>query len=483
MPTGLAAERLDRREVEQVLERAGERGAVDRAREQHRVGRRRSRRRRARCRRRSGRAGARRRRRRGARPGSARWPRRRAARAAQSAAKRTAASRRPGGVTAPTTARRRVIALSAAARSRSRRADLGADQRDQLAAVLDRVVERIEAADQQRGDAEVVVVEQRLGHLLRRADQRGGVARRRRPPPRSASRAACRAPRPAGRSPPGAGRPPPRAAAACALALLGLDAAPGSSRALAQACASVGAMIGRSETLNRGARGSRPTPAAAARTVRDAVADRGERLAPEHVDVAVPGADPVRGLGGAAEVERHVRLLHRLDVRVGLRSPGRTPRRGRRAAPRSTSGASARGTRRCGGSACRGPAKSPSRAWSASLPPVMMCSARRGRPRAGRAWPPCARPAWARRSRGGARSGSRAARCGRRRSPRPGSRPRRWTCSRPAPCRSRRASWACEKSRTQPRSISPPITCTAAPSAPSGLTPIMPMNSMAITPS
>ena len=35
---------------------------------------------------------------------------------------------------------------------------------------------RIEAADQERGDAEVVVFAQRLGHLLRRADQAGGVA-------------------------------------------------------------------------------------------------------------------------------------------------------------------------------------------------------------------------------------------------------------------------------------------------------------------
>src|SRR6058998_1481697 len=68
-----------------------------------------------------------------------------------------AALSRPGAVTAPTTATSLVT--------------------DQLAPVLDGVVERVEAADQERGHAEIVVVEERLGDLLRRADQRGGVAR------------------------------------------------------------------------------------------------------------------------------------------------------------------------------------------------------------------------------------------------------------------------------------------------------------------
>src|SRR5262249_256485 len=43
-------------------------------------------------------------------------------------------------------------------------------------AVIERVVQRIEAADEHGRAADVVVVEQRLGHLLRRADQGGRVA-------------------------------------------------------------------------------------------------------------------------------------------------------------------------------------------------------------------------------------------------------------------------------------------------------------------
>src|SRR5690242_9293279 len=50
-----------------------------------------------------------------------------------------------------------------------------AHTRKQLAPVLDRVFQRIEAANEKGGDAEVVVVEQRLGHLVRRADQSRGI--------------------------------------------------------------------------------------------------------------------------------------------------------------------------------------------------------------------------------------------------------------------------------------------------------------------
>ena len=47
-----------------------------------------------------------------------------------------------------------------------------------MPAVFDVVLQRIEAADQERGDAEVVIIAQRLGDLFRRADQAGRVAAR-----------------------------------------------------------------------------------------------------------------------------------------------------------------------------------------------------------------------------------------------------------------------------------------------------------------
>ncbi len=50
--------------------------------------------------------------------------------------------------------------------------------REQISAVIDDVFVWIKATDQERGDAEIVVVKQRLGHLARRADQRRGVAAR-----------------------------------------------------------------------------------------------------------------------------------------------------------------------------------------------------------------------------------------------------------------------------------------------------------------
>src|SRR5262249_31198816 len=54
----------------------------------------------------------------------------------------------------------------------------GLDPRNEFAAKLDRVVERIEAADQHRGDAELVIFEDRARDLLRRADQTRGIAER-----------------------------------------------------------------------------------------------------------------------------------------------------------------------------------------------------------------------------------------------------------------------------------------------------------------
>src|SRR5258706_2897821 len=53
-----------------------------------------------------------------------------------------------------------------------------AGQGDELPAILERILERGEAADQEGGDAELVVVHQGVGHLLARADQRGPGALR-----------------------------------------------------------------------------------------------------------------------------------------------------------------------------------------------------------------------------------------------------------------------------------------------------------------
>src|SRR5258708_4686170 len=51
-------------------------------------------------------------------------------------------------------------------------------QRQQMPSVLDVVFQRIEAADQERGDAEVVIIAQSLGDLFGCADQTGCVTAR-----------------------------------------------------------------------------------------------------------------------------------------------------------------------------------------------------------------------------------------------------------------------------------------------------------------
>src|SRR5215212_1277012 len=56
--------------------------------------------------------------------------------------------------------------------------DLLADDRDQVAAVIDRVLEGVEAADQEGRHADFVVVQEGLDHLLRGADQGGGAPAR-----------------------------------------------------------------------------------------------------------------------------------------------------------------------------------------------------------------------------------------------------------------------------------------------------------------
>ena len=56
--------------------------------------------------------------------------------------------------------------------------NLASHNRNQFAAIIDRIFERIEAANQKRGDAEVIVGQHGFRHLLGRSDQRGRVAAR-----------------------------------------------------------------------------------------------------------------------------------------------------------------------------------------------------------------------------------------------------------------------------------------------------------------
>ncbi len=60
--------------------------------------------------------------------------------------------------------------------SRVDRRDFLADQRDQFAAVVFGIGERIETAQQHTAYAEPVIANHRVCHLVRRADQRGGIA-------------------------------------------------------------------------------------------------------------------------------------------------------------------------------------------------------------------------------------------------------------------------------------------------------------------
>jgi hypothetical protein len=138
-------------------------------------------------------------------------------------------------------------------------------QRDQVAAVGDGVVQRIEAADQEGADAQVVVVEQGVGHLFGRADQSGRVAagagQRRDPGPEALVQP--RAERGGGQQPLGAGVG--RRVALGLQPAFSRSSRVRSSISLArfQAASSVSASTGRSDRLKRGAR---PHFAAAART-------------------------------------------------------------------------------------------------------------------------------------------------------------------------------------------------------------------------
>ena len=189
--------------------------------------------------------------------------------------------------------------------------DLFAHERDQLPAELRGILQRFEAADEEAGDAGVVVAQQRLGDLLRGADQGGGIAAGaggrgdRHPEPvvedlalRGEIEQALRAGR--GR---GAGRLPamgddPLQVAVRLVPRFGFRGAEDGSHGDAE---------GRGAPGRRG----RPHGIHPRRGVR-------ERLAPEHVDVGVLGADRHRGPGGAAEVDRDRGALQRLHVGEGV---------------------------------------------------------------------------------------------------------------------------------------------------------------------
>ena len=139
-------------------------------------------------------------------------------------------------------------------------------QRNQLAAIFDGVDQRIEAADQEVADAEIVIVAEYFGDLLWRADQRRGVAV-------GAGQFGDLGPQPL--VDPGAllrqRQQTPRAGGRMTIgrfAIAGLVLKRGGaariSSALAQAFSSVSARIGRTDRLKRGV--GRPCRAAAART-------------------------------------------------------------------------------------------------------------------------------------------------------------------------------------------------------------------------
>src|SRR5262249_40746991 len=203
--------------------------------------------------------------------------------------------RRPGGVTAPTTASSVVTASGGGAIAAGH---LASPQRNQLAAVFLGVVQRVEAANQERGDAEVVVVEERLGDLLRRADEGRRVAGSgyhsgdRRPEPLVVHLGPSReVDQTAGPYRVGKWRR--------AISLL-------RDHLREDLAGLVPGLVlgGRDDRPQRHADARRAAPLGSGRSHRgDPLADFGQRLAPQHVDVAMLRADLVGRAGSSAEVE------------------------------------------------------------------------------------------------------------------------------------------------------------------------------------
>ena len=192
-----------------------------------------------------------------------------------------------------------------------------------MAAVVDSVVVGVVAADQDRGHADVHVVQQGPGHRLRRADQRGGVARRaggagqRRPQRPVVQLALGRRGQQPLRAPVlrlGAAqhlRPAPLALERLPVGLGGgqdlMRPLPGQLLGRAQDGPERHADPGRLGPPGRGRRGLHR---------RDLLAGLGQRLAPQRVHVGVPPADPVGRVRGPAEVHRDARLLRGPDLGV-----------------------------------------------------------------------------------------------------------------------------------------------------------------------
>ncbi|OJB51270.1 hypothetical protein BGV59_13110 [Burkholderia ubonensis] len=196
------------------------------------------------------------------------------------------------------------------------RGDGRAHARNQFAAVVDRVVERIEAADQEGRHAEVVVVEQRVGDLLGRADERrrirarAGQLRDLGPQPLVDARAAL-----------GGGQQAARAFALqrAAGAEAGRFAQPArfvEDPVRARPCV----VLGRGEDRAERHREAH-LPAVLRRFgahARRQVAHLVERFAPQRVDVRVSARDRERRVRRAAEIDRHVRLLVGPHVGIAL---------------------------------------------------------------------------------------------------------------------------------------------------------------------
>ena len=96
-----------------------------------------------------------------------RTARRSARRGCRRRCRRPRARARPPSPRRCSSSRSRAQAMAYETATESRRATSCAHQRDQVAAVVDGVVQRVEAADEQRGDADVDVVQQRLRDGLR----------------------------------------------------------------------------------------------------------------------------------------------------------------------------------------------------------------------------------------------------------------------------------------------------------------------------
>ena len=180
---------------------------------------------------------------------------------------------------------------------------------NQALAVAHGVAERIEASNQEGRDAQPVVLAKRSGNLLgvptRAVEfQRAPVSRATPVHKRLSSTSPCSA----------------AASRRCEPTFCGWWSRSGrprrarfsrtcssTSAARFQAASSVSATIGRNDTEARIASLGLGGGAHSA----DMPVDRGQRLAPEHVGVGVPGGDLDGCVGGATEIDRYVRRLAR----------------------------------------------------------------------------------------------------------------------------------------------------------------------------